>query len=225
MRLIWAMLLSAAGLAATAWVVVPASAAPLNCPPMCDRIPDSAWIDATDIPLYREYRWPELAGLAVTPVQPASPRFRFEEDCALPPLPDDPRHYAVSARVEVDQPVGQWQLQVQVIHWRGETWRGGEHAMTAVRASNAAIRACQLLKPESSPSITTDEPGRLAAVISFGDRVLRQYLLADPNNSTVVELAMWSTTPPQVSWPSVADSRVLDAMAAPLCDAYLGSCR
>ncbi|MBU8810929.1 ATPase [Mycolicibacterium goodii] len=220
MRLIWAMLLAAAGL--TASVAAPAWAAPMNCPPMCDRIPDSAWIDATEIPLYREYRWPQLAGLAVTTV---SPRFRFEEDCALPLLPDDPRHYAVSARVEVDRPVGHWQLQVQVIHWRGETWRGGQHAMAAVRASDAAIRACQLLVPASSPSITTGEPGRLAAVISFPDRVLRQYLLADANSSTVVELAMWSTTPPQVPWPPVADSQVLDALAAPLCDAYLGSCR
>ncbi|CKI39105.1 ATPase [Mycolicibacterium smegmatis] len=222
MRLIWATLLAAAGLAATTLVAVPAGAAPMNCPPMCDRIPDSAWIAATEIPLYREYRWPRLAGLAVTTV---SPRFRFEQECALPLLPDDPRHYAVSARAEVDRPVGQWQLSAQIIHWRGETWRGGQLAMEAVTASAAAIRACQLVAPDSSPSLTTDEPGRLAAVIAFGDRVLRQYLLADPNNSTVVELALWSTTPPQVPWPSVADSQVLDAMAAPLCDAYLGSCR
>lgn len=89
MRLIWATLLAAAGLAATTLVAVPAGAAPMNCPPMCDRIPDSAWIAATEIPLYREYRWPRLAGLAVTTV---SPRFRFEQECALPLLPDDPRH-------------------------------------------------------------------------------------------------------------------------------------
>lgn len=121
--------------------------------------------------------------------------------------------------------MGQWQLSAQIIHWRGETWRGGQLAMEAVSASAAAIRACQLVAPDSSPSLTTDEPGRLAGVIAFGDRVLRQYLLADPKNSTVVELALWSTTPPQVPWPSVDDSQVLDAMAAPLCDAYLGSCR
>jgi hypothetical protein len=189
---------------------------------MCDRIPDSAWIAAADIPLYGQYRWPELAGLAVTTV---SPRFRFEADCALPLVPDDPRRYAVSAQATVGRPAGQWQLQVQVIHWRGEVWRGGQNAMGAVRAAAAAIRACQLLVPSSSPSLTTDQPGRLAAVISFGDRVLRQYLLADPNSSTIVELAMWSTTPPVVPWPAVADGQVLDAMAAPLCDAYLGSCR
>lgn len=190
---------------------------------MCDRIPGSAWMAASDIPLYREYRWPNLAGLAVTTT---SPRFRFEEDCALPLLPGDARTYAVTARASVGQPEGQWQLQVQVMHWRGETWRGGETAMSAVSVAAGALRACQLTTPQSSPSITTDQPGRLAAVVSFDDRrVLRQYLLADPNNSTVVELAMWSTTPPQVAWPTVADSQVLDAMAEPLCSAYVGSCR
>lgn len=190
---------------------------------MCDRIPASAWIASSDIPLYREYRWPGLAGLAVTTT---SPRFRFEEDCALPLLPGDSREYAVTARASVSQPAGQWQLQVQVMHWRGETWRGGETAMSAVRVAAGALRACQLTTPRSSPSITTDEPGRLAAVISFGgERVLHQYLLADPDNSTVVELAMWSTTPPRVAWPTVDDGRVLDALARPLCSAYVGSCR
>ena len=75
-------------------------------------------------------------------------------------------------------------------------------------------------------SITTDAPGRLAAVVSIdGNRVLHEYLLADVRNSTVVELAMWSTTPPQVPWPSIPDSQVFDAMARPLCTAYIGSCR
>ncbi|MGV0744488.1 ATPase [Mycolicibacterium sp. XJ870] len=214
------MLLAAAGAVAApglAW------SQPIDCPPMCDRIPASAWIAASDIPLHRDYRWPRPAGRAVATVDP---RFRFEEDCALPLLPGDARRYAVTARATVGQPEGHWQLQVQVMHWRGETWRGGETAMSAVRAAVGALRACHLTAPQSSPSITTDEPGRMAAVISFDDsRVLHQYLLADPNNSTVVELAMWSTTPPRVPWPSVPDHQVLDAMAVPLCTAYIGSCR
>lgn len=190
---------------------------------MCDRIPGSAWIEASDIPLYREYRWPGLAGVAVTA---AAPRFRFEEDCATPPLPGDARTFAVAARAVVPQPEGQWQLQVQVMHWRGETWRGGQLAGSAVRTAAGALRACQLSAPQSSPSITTDVPGRLAAVVSLGGtRVLHQYLLADPRNSTIVELAMWSATPPRVPWPTIPDSQVLDAMAAPLCSAYIGSCR
>ncbi|MGV9801229.1 ATPase [Mycobacterium sp. NPDC003449] len=220
MRVIWAMLLAATGL-----VAAPGSAwsDPPDCPPMCDRIPASAWIGASDIPLNREYRWPGLAGLAVTTT---SPRFRFEDDCALPPLPADDRAYAVTARAVVDHPEGDWQLQAQVMHWRGETWRSGQIAVSAVQVAAGALRACQLTAPESSPSVTTDQPGRLAGVVSIdGRRVLRQYLLADPDNSTVVELAMWSTTPPRVAWPAVPDSRVLDAMAAPLCTAYIGSCR
>ena len=31
-----------------------------------------------------------------------------------------------------------------------------------------------------------------------GDQVMHEYLLADPDSSTVVELAMWSSLPPQV---------------------------
>ena len=76
------------------------------------------------------------------------------------------------------------------------------------------------------PSITTNDPQRIAAVISdAGRRVMHTYLLADPKSGTVVELAMWSSLPPQVDWPAVADAQVLDALAAPLCSAYIGSCR
>ena len=46
-----------------------------------------------------------------------------------------------------------------------------------------------------------------------GQRVVHQYLLADPASSTVVGLAMWSTLPPLLPWPAVADAQVLDAMA------------
>jgi hypothetical protein len=58
-----------------------------------------------------------------------------------------------------------------------------------------------------------------------GEQVMHEYVLAHPESSTVVELAMWSSVPPQVGWPPVADTQVLDAMAAPLCSAYIGSCR
>ena len=79
---------------------------------------------------------------------------------------------------------------------------------------------------QTSPSITTNDPQRIGAVISdAGDQVMHEYLLADPDSSTIVELAMWSSLPPQVDWPAVADAQVLDAMAAPLCSAYIGSCR
>ena len=74
--------------------------------------------------------------------------------------------------------------------------------------------------------ITTDDGTRIAAVISDADRqVMHEYLLVHPDSSTVVELAMWSTLPLQVEWPPVADVQIFDAMAAPLCNAYLGSCR
>ncbi|MBU9763213.1 ATPase [Mycobacterium sp. TNTM28] len=192
-----------------------------DCPPVCDRIPDSAWTAASDIPLARAYRWPDLAGLAVTSV---SPRFRFEEECGVAPVPGDPRGYAVAARSEVIQPEGQWQLREQLIHWRGETWQGGQTALAVVQAATAALRACR--NPGIATSITTDRPGELVAVLNFGDgRELHEYLVADPDNSTVVELAMWSSTPTRVPWSARTDQQVLDALTEPLCTAYIGSCR
>jgi hypothetical protein len=217
MRIMLAAVLATCGL-----VVAPhARANPDNCPPACDRIPDSAWIAPWDIPLNSTYGWPGLAGVAVTAV---APRFRFEELCAAPPVPQDPRGYAVAERASVGNPGSQWQLQVQVVHWRGETWRGGELAQEVFGDAVSALRACQLTAPATSPSITTDEPTRLAAVIS-GPVIVHQYLVADLDNSTVTELAMWATAPPAVPWPVIPDAEVLDAMAAPLCTAYIGSCR
>ena len=77
--------------------------------------------------------------------------------------------------------------------------------------------------PPASPSVTTLEPDRLAAVVS-GPVILHQYLVANPANSTVTELALWSTAPPLTAWPASADDTVLDALGAPLCTAYIGSC-
>ena len=138
MRLMLAVLLTACGLVVAPGAVVPAYAVPTDCPPNCDRIPNSAWVDSTALPLYSTYRWPGLAGLAATAT---NPRFRFEEACSTPPAPpDDPRSYVVAARAVVPQPEGQWQLQVQVMHWRGETWRGGQLATTVFDEAVAALR-------------------------------------------------------------------------------------
>lgn len=199
----------------------PAWSLPGDCPPFCDRIPDSAWIAPTSVPLHGQYRWPALAGLAVTA---AVPRFKFEEVCSPPPIANDARDFAVAERAVVSQPAGQWQLQAQVLHWRGERWSISQLAESVFDVAVATLRACQASAPLQSPSITTGELNRLAAVIS-GPVIVHQYLLADPNSGTVVELAMWSTAPPMVPWPSVPDAQVLDAMAAPLCTAYIGSCR
>jgi hypothetical protein len=223
--MVLAAIVAAWGLAIAPGAVVPAYALPVDCPPNCDRIPNSAWIDPKAIPLFSTYSWPGLAGVAVTAT---NPRFRFEEACATPPVPDDPRGYVVAARATVPQPEGQWQLQVQVMHWRGETWRGGQLAAAVFDKAVAALRGCQLTSPLTSPSLTTDAPNRMAAVVSGvlpGQAVLHEYLLVNPYNSTVVEVAMWSSTPPRVEWPAVPDQQVLDAMAAPLCTAYIDSCR
>jgi hypothetical protein len=225
MRVMLAALLAACGMAFASGPVGPAYAAPRDCPPNCDRIPDSAWIEPTAIPLYSTYRWPGLAGVAVTA---AGTRFRFEEACNTPPIVGDARQSAVAARAIVPQPEGQWQLQAQVVHWRGETWRGGQLASAVFDSAVASLRSCQLTAPLTSPSLTTDTPTRMAAVLSGvlpGQAVLHQYLLLNPDNSTVAEVAMWATTPPRIDWPTVPDAQVLDAMSAPLCRAYIDSCR
>lgn len=216
MRMVLAMVLGACGLA----VAPPAAAEPENCPPACDRIPDAAWIASWAIPLNSRYAWPRLPGVAVTAT---APRFRFEELCASPPVPQDPRAYVVAEKAMVSNPDGQWQLQAQVLHWRGETWRGGQLAEDVFNTAVAGLRACQLTNPSASPSLITLEPDRLAAVVS-GPVILRQYLVANPANSTVTELALWSTAPPLTPWSSSADDTVLDDLGAPLCTAYIGSC-
>lgn len=126
-------------------------------------------------------------------------------------------------RVTVVHPDGQWQLQAQVLHWRGDTARGGQIAASVFGTAVAALRACQLGAPLQSPSVTDDEPTRMAAVIS-GPVIMYTYLVAHVSSSTISELTLWSSGPPQVPWPTVADSAVLDALTAPLCEAYIGSC-
>jgi hypothetical protein len=201
----------------------PAVAVPGVCPPICDSIPDSAWIAPTAVPLYPVYRWPGLAGIAVN--APA-PRFTFEEVCASPPLLGDARDYAVAQQATVTNPVGQWQLRVQIIHWRGDAAQFGPTATRTLELATSRLRDCHVTAPSASPSITSSDPFGLAAVISVaGQRVVREYLLAHSASSTIVELAMWSTLPPAVPWAAGPDAQIFDAMAGPLCDAYLGSCR
>jgi hypothetical protein len=221
-RLLLAVAVATCGLAVAPGTGWPAHAVPGACPPICDAIPDAAWIAPTSIPLHPVYRWPGLAGLAVTA---PSPRFGFEALCSSPPLADDPRAYAVAARSVVPHEQGQWNLLVQLVHWRGDATTGGPTALTTLQTARSRLQDCQSTAAGASPSVTTDDRLRLAAVISAGQQVMHEYLLADPASSTVVELAMWSTVPPQADWRPVADTQVLDAMAAPLCNAYLGSCR
>jgi hypothetical protein len=198
---------------------------PDTCPPNCDRIPASAWIDSAAIPLDARYAWPSPAALAVFLQRP---RFRFEEMCASAPTANDPRDFSVAAKANLANPPGQWQLQAQVLHWRGESWSGGQLADQVVRSAATALRACLLSAPSTSPSITTDEPGRLASVLSVASAtpmVLHSYLVSHPQSGTVAELAMWASSPPAESWPVIPDAQVLDALVAPLCAAYIASCR
>jgi hypothetical protein len=224
MRLVLAAMLSAGGLmVACVSSSGNAQADQETCPPVCDRIPDTAWIAPSAIPLNSTYHWPSLAGLAVSMTGMATPRFRFEEVCATPASPQDTRDSAVAARTTVGTSQGQWQLRAQVLHWRGDTAHGGQDASSVFDIAAAALRGCQLGAAAESPSITIDEPDRLAAVIS-GPVLMHTYLVAHPENSTVSELTLWASEPAQLPWPIISDSQVLDAMTSPVCAAYVGSC-
>ena len=224
MRLVLAALLTAGGLLVTC-VSSPANAHAdeETCPPVCDRIPDTAWIAPSAIPLNSTYRWPSLAGSAVLMTGTATPSFRFEEACATPTSPQDTRNSAVASRATVGNAAGQWQLRAQVVHWRGDTARGGQNATSVFDSAAAALRGCQLGAPAESPSITVDEPNRLAAVMS-GPVIMHTYLVAHPENSTISELTLWAPDAPQLPWPIISDSQVLDAVSSPVCAAYIGSC-
>jgi hypothetical protein len=223
MRVIVATMLVVGGFAVALIVVVPAQADPETCPPVCDQIPNTAWIQQRAVPLNSVYHWPALAGSAVALTGNGTARFRFEDLCAAPAVPRDTRDSAVTARVTVAHPDGQWQLQAQVLHWRGDTAHGGPTAASVFGNAVAALRGCQRGAPAQSPSITSDEPNRMAAVIS-GPVVMHTYLVAHVASSTISELTLWSSGPPQVPWPSMADDPVLNSMTAPLCDAYIASC-
>ena len=217
MRIVLTVLVAAGRIAFAS----PAGADPPDtCPPDCNRIPASAWITPSAIPLASQYAWPQLSALAVA--APA-PRFRFEELCDSPPVAADPRSYAVAERATLSHPDGQWQLQAQILHWRGETWRGGQLAQDSFATAVAALRNCQSTNPAASPSLTLDEPDRIAAAVS-GPVILHEYLLADPGSSTITDLALWTAAPALTPWAAVSDAAVLDALGSPLCTAYIGSC-
>jgi hypothetical protein len=221
MRVILATILVAGGLAVALIVVVPARAEPGNCPPICDQIPETAWISPRAVPLDSTYHWPTLAGRASV-LTGTLPRLKFEDVCATPPARDD-RVSSVASRVTVVHPDGQWAMQAEVLHWRGDTARGGQLAAAVFNSATSALRGCQLGAPQESPSVTADAPNRLAAVVS-GPVIMHSYLVAHVASSTVTALTLWSSGPPQVSWPSISDDAVLDALTAPLCEAYIASC-
>jgi hypothetical protein len=92
---------------------------------------------------------------------------------------------------------------------------------------------CSLTAPGVSVSRIAEQnvpghPGQsLTAVITeigTTSRIAHEYLVSDLRNSTVVELAMWSTSPPAVDWPTINDDQLLADMVAPLCTAYVNSC-
>ena len=222
-RVALATMLVTGGLVLAFVVVLPASAEPETCPPVCDQIPNTAWIGQRAVPLNSVYNWPALAGLAVQ-VTGSGPRSRFEELCgARRGAAGSPRlggrrscHGGPPGRAVAI--TGRRSCTGAVIRHTVVRSRRRCSAMPSPRCAAASWgRRC------SRRRVTVDEPNRMAAVIS-GPVLMHSYLVAHPASSTISELTLWSSGPPQVPWPSMADNQVLDAMTAPLCDAYIASC-
>jgi hypothetical protein len=72
--------------------------------------------------------------------------------CATPAFPQDTRNSAVASRATVTNAQGQWQLQAQILHWRGDTALGGQNASSVFAIAAAALRGCQLGVPVESPT-------------------------------------------------------------------------
>src|ERR1700678_2317443 len=124
MRAFWATVLVAGCLAMALIAVIPASAEPDNCPPLCDQIPETAWIHRHAVPLDSVYNWPALPGSAVSLTGTVS-RFRFEDLCGARAVPQDARDSAVAARVTAAHPDSPSQLHAQGVPLRGASGPGG----------------------------------------------------------------------------------------------------
>jgi hypothetical protein len=178
-----------------------------NCPPACTQIPDSAWIAPAAIPLYGDYSWAPLAPLS-EPV--SNPRFEADELCAAGPAHDDERDSTLAVRIMLPNPPGRWQLQVQILQWRGDPWIAGQRASAVMDSATSMLRnKCSFTAPGVSVSRIAEQnlpgghPGQsLTAVITEAGatpRVTHEYLVSDLHNSTVVEVVMWSTSPPALT--------------------------
>jgi hypothetical protein len=123
---------------------------------------------------------------------------------------------------------------VQILHWRGDPWIAGQRASAVMDSATSLLRnSCSFTAPGVSASRIVEQnipghPGQsLAAVITgagTSPMIAHVYLVSDLRNSTVVELAMWSSSPPAVDWPTMNDDQLLADMVAPLCTAYVNSC-
>ncbi|ODR21608.1 ATPase [Mycobacterium gordonae] len=223
LRVFLATMMVAGSFAIALVAATPAYAEPETCPPVCDLIPGTAWIDRRSIPLHPVYDWPAPAVIDTAVTGRGIPQFKFEQVCNTVASPQDSRNSAVAARATVARPEGQWQLHAQIVHWRGDTARGGALAASVFGTAVAALRGCQLGAQEQSPSITDDEATRMAAVIG-GPVIMHTYLIAHVASSTISELTLWAAGTPEVPWPVLNDAAVLDALTAPLCEAYIASC-
>ena len=226
MRLMLAAILAACGLAVAPSMIGPAQAVPTDCPPNCDRIPNSAWIDADrhsavfDLPLARPGR-----------------SLRHGEQPALP-IRGGLRHAAGPRR---SAPV------------RGRRARRRRAAGRAVAAAGTGIALAWgdlARRPARGGGVRQGSrlPARLSADFSAdfalahhrqpqpdgrrhqrgASRSAGPARIPDCSTRATAPSSRWRCgrrSPPRVEWPPVPDAEVLDALAAPLCRAYIDSCR
>jgi hypothetical protein len=157
-------------------------------------------------------------------------RFKFEQLCSTATDPQDERDGVLAERATVITPPDQWQLEVQIVHWHGDPWVGGQRASVVYDSAVQALRGCPTADARGSVT-QLNHPQNLgvgiaAAITTAGAKPItaHEYLAQSTNSSTIVDLVLWSSSPPQRPWSEVDDQRVVDAMLKPLCTAYVNSC-
>jgi len=224
MRLVLATMLIASGLAVTCVSSGTAHADQDTCPPVCDRIPDTAWISPAGIPLNFD------VPLAVA--GRASGADHWHDDASVPVrggVCDSrvPARHPQLLRSPAERPSATPQASGSC---RPKSCTGAETPHTAARTRRrcsttaaAALRGCQLGAAAESPSVTT----RRAQSTGRGDQRTGDHphlscrtpgKQHDQRTDAVVRGASAAALADN------SDAQVLDAMTSPVCAAYIGSC-
>ena len=195
-----------------------------TCPPVCDQIPDTAWIQQRAVPLNSTYNWPAPAGLAVQ-VTGTRRRASGSRSCVrAAAVPQDPRDSAVAARVTVVHPDGQWQLQAQILHWRGDTARGGA---TAASVFSNARRGAARLPAGVAAAVAVDHQRRTEPDGRGHQRTGHHAYLPGRARGEQHDQRADALVVGSAAGALAVDGRrprCWTRMTAPLCEAYIASC-
>ncbi|HKI43052.1 MAG: hypothetical protein ACLQIK_16415 [Mycobacterium sp.] len=94
---------------------------------------------------------------------------------------------------------------------------------TMLVAGGLAVALVVVIPARAEPQTCPPLCDQIPDTAWIHQRALPLNAVAHVAGSTISELTLWSSGPPQVPRPAMADDPVLDAMTTPLCDAYIAS--